>query len=531
MSKFDLNASSKRSNLAGGKAHIDDDRQTLALMVIGSTMSNDFFYDTDQQRIATMTTLVGRLLARGDAAYVAKTMVYARRSADLRSVSHVLGVLLCEYNTGKGHVRKAIYHGVKRVDDMTEMVALWNTRHPGHMVPNGMRRAFRDILDEGRFDAYQLRKYEKVRGRVKLRDIIKIARPSKQLELYKLVLDSSLPKIALVHDHNDTQAELVDAFVAKAKERRVGYMEALKLTPRLFQGELDRESFESWSAIIGSEGLIRKSQVLPFRYYQAYRRLKQTVRQPGKRVFDVEEDSRPMSTLTEHLDALVTGDRPKPAPSEVEVPVHSGKLIFERLEAASRLAVRTNALAQKGETVALLVDDSYSMSSGSLGITLFEHALIMVKSIADTVGFENIRLYFWSDRCIEKPLRTRLGLWWVEQQKMQGGLTYADKPFERLIADMVVVDKAVVLTDCQIYEDNAYQGKGLQTYIDIYRETVSSQVKVLVWDLAGYGVGSPVKVSDDVMQIGGLSDKLLALVPKLWGDKDALVKAIEKVEL
>lgn len=47
------------------------------------------------------------------------------------------------------------------------------------MIPNSLRRAFRDRLEKS--TAYELKKYEAKNSSVKLRDVVKLSRPNPEL--------------------------------------------------------------------------------------------------------------------------------------------------------------------------------------------------------------------------------------------------------------------------------------------------------------------------------------------------------------
>lgn len=50
-------------------------------------------------------------------------------------------------------------------------------------------------------------------------------------------------------------------------------------------------------------------------------------------------------------------------------------------------------------------------------------------------------------------------------------------------------------------------------------------------DLDGLIIGAPIKLSNDIMMGIGVSSKMLEIIPYLLGDKDYLVKEIEKISL
>ena len=70
-------------------------------------------------------------------------------------------------------------------------------------------------------------------------------------------------------------------------------------------------------------------------------------------------------------------------------------------------------------------------------------------------------------------------------------------------------------------------------WLDIYKKDVNPDVKVLFWNLEGYSGGSPIDLekTSEVFEISGFSDKLLEIAPKLWKDKDFLIKEIDNISL
>ena len=146
MSKFAIKAreaSPDTTNVAGGAAFtIKDTRKDLASVVLASMLKKDSYYTTDEQNIQNVFDLVTQL---PDKSFAAKAMIYTRQEGNLRSISHVLANSLVENNDGSYSIKNAIKNSVVRPDDMCEMAALWFSRHPNKMLPNSMRRAFREM--------------------------------------------------------------------------------------------------------------------------------------------------------------------------------------------------------------------------------------------------------------------------------------------------------------------------------------------------------------------------------------------------
>ena len=355
------------------------------------------------------------------------------------------------------------------------------------MQPNGIRRAFRDILDRKRFDEYQLKKYEQTSNKVKLRDIIRIAKPSQNLSLYKKVLDENLPKIDTIHTNISKNKSAKELFLEGLKTKKLGFMEVLKLSNKIFKDEFDNKLFFSWKNYLLNEYRIKNSKVLPFRYFQTFVAFK---------------------------------NHPK------------GELFKEVLQEAFLIATKIDAaFTNKNETIAIMIDDSGSMGSKSLGINLFEHALLFTAAIASKIKPQNLKLYFWADRCEEFSFDTTQPFDLIINSNAIYGGTLVDKPFEILLRDKIKVDKAIIFTDCQMYSSSYRNSETFKTYFDKYKREINNDCKLLFWDLAGYGAGTPIKLGDNIVEANGISSKMIEIVPSLWEDKDYLVQEIEKISL
>ena len=84
-----------------------------------------------------------------------------------------------------------------------------------------------------------------------------------------------------------------------------------------------------------------------------------------------------------------------------------------------------------------------------------------------------------------------------------------------------------MLSDMQLYSSYGYYGYNnddFDSYWNSYRSQVNPHVKMLFWDLQGYGRGTPLELKNDILMASGFSDKLLSVIPKMWKDENALVR-------
>lgn len=129
----------------------------------------DQFYEKESDKLQRII----QLIAKKDAAFVAKLSVYVREQMCLRSIPLVLTVELAKLHRGDDLVRKLTSRVVQRADEITELLAYYavaNQRNDvkqlnklSKQLQNGLADAF------NKFDAYQFAKYNRD-ATVKLRD-------------------------------------------------------------------------------------------------------------------------------------------------------------------------------------------------------------------------------------------------------------------------------------------------------------------------------------------------------------------------
>ena len=115
----------------------------------------------------------------------------------------------------------------------------------------------------------------------------------------------------------------------------------------------------------------------------------------------------------------------------------------------------------------------------------------------------------------------------IDRVHAAGGGTDLGCAFDELIKTRTVVDKIVIFTD----EEQTYFGD-LPEMVREYRK-ISPRVKILFWNLAGYSGGTPLKLSNNILEVSGFSDKLLEVARNMlkFGDLNYLVKEIESIVL
>ena len=487
MSKFNSVATSNKTNttnLAGGAAYqINDGRKALAGVVLNSMLKNDSFYQSEEDRVTQVFAL-----AKMNPEFAAKAMIYARQEGNLRSISHVLANAVVEAASGQPYLRNAIKQTVVRPDDMTEMAALWFNNHKNTMLPNSMRRAFKDLLESGKWNKFQLKRYLKERSNVKLKDIILLTHPKDKDGTFKSIIEGTLVADKSLEAKLATGTKASDAVAELLSTKKLGYMAAIKNIRNALTSGLSDAALDEWCALVSNKDKVLKSRMLPFRYYDAWLAIK-------------------------------------------DLPIDHFKLA--KVKAAMNQAMIHSAhnldLSLPNEKTALIVDQSGSMGGFSnREDTPWKHAITLASVMYHAFGKDNVVVYFFDSSVQKMDFGNKLPLEIIDGYRPQGGATHFHAPMAELNSTNTKVDNIVMLSDMQLYSGWGQDGS-FDKYWNQYRAS-NPKVKMLFWDLQGHGT-TPLELKNNILFASGFSDKLLSVIPKMWTNEDALVDEIEAIKL
>lgn len=491
MSKFNktaketqkVNRTPNSTNMAGGAAYSRDSiKQDIATTILSSMLKGDSFYESEKDRLQRIELMVSdEKLSE----FTAKAMVYARTVGNLRSISHFLATILAEKVKGSTFLRPALGKTFIRPDDLTETLSLWNSRNDSN-IPNVLRRAFKDSLET--FDNYQLKKYSGEKRSVKLRDVVKIARPvPTERANFKALIEGTLPNIATAQTVNagSTGSERASNYKAMLKERKLGYMAALKNIRNILNAGADAETIDMLCSLFENEKACLNSKCLPFRFTDAYREIK-----------DI------------NFDRFLI------------------KKLISSVETGFKISARNTGLVEGDERIAILLDESGSMSGKP-----FEVGKTLMAAMLTGLNTNNAIGYCWSDYSREVSV-SGSPFEFIDRTRTQGGGTNLAGSFKGLMDSRTKVDVIVIFTDMQQnYFSGGYSGN-IDTMVAEYRK-ISPNVKILFWNLEGYGGGTPLKLNKDILEVSGYSDKILEVAAKMlkYSDVNYLVKEIEAIKL
>ena len=491
-------------NYEGAKAFVLTPQLELYTAVATAGLSDQFY-----EKAADKMQRMRELIAKNDAAFVAKLAIYAREQMYLRSIPLVLAVELAKQQSGNDVVGKLTNRVVQRADEITELLAYYaiaNGRTEvkklnklSKQLQKGLAAAF------NKFDEYQFAKYNRD-AVVKLKDALFLVHPkakdeAQQALFNKIVKDElqvaytwETELSALGQQKYDT-AELKKAAVkAKWEElifsNKVGYMATMRNLRNILEAEVSKEALEKVCAYIANEKAVANSKQLPFRFLAAYRELKE---------------------------------------------LNNGRVgnVLDALEQAVLYSAANIAGYDDNTKVVIAADVSGSMQkaiSAKSKVQNYDIGLMLAMLLKNRCANAITGMFGDTWKVINVPNRNILANV-LEFHRREGEVGYSTNG-HLVIKDLLqrnqVVDKVMVFTDCQLW--NTYNGgESMDTVWKRYKK-MAPNAKLYLFDLAGYG-NTPLNVQrDDVYLVAGWSDKIFNVLNAIEEGSNA-VKLINAITL
>lgn len=483
MSRFNMKVKSHRTtNLAGGEAFQESPEMEFISILLTSFVQDQFYRsaDTGMERVRELIQQLP------DKTLAAKAAIYARHEFGMRSISHVVAGEIGKQIKGKQWTRLFFRKIIRRVDDITEILAYYLSQY-GKPLPNAMKRGLADAF--GKFDAYQLAKYRAEKAEVSLVDAVNLIHPTpteKNAEALRQLIEGTLrsrgtweSKLTDAGQKKDVKQAKAGAWRELIHERKIGYFALLRNLRNILEQAPD--IIEETMQLLTDEHFIRKSLVLPFRYTTALEAIQQTG--------------------FEHVQNVIVGLNQAVDISIQNVPELSGKTI-------------------------VLLDESGSMRGRPIEIGSLFASILIKSNQADLIMFSNDARYKAvnsTDSTLSIQREITRGL------RMRG--TNFIAPFKTM---QKAYDRIIILSDMQGWMQTGYgYGYGntnLPTKIFAqYKQQYQCNPVVYSFDLQGYGT---LQVPEpNVYCLAGFSEKVFNIMKLLEQDRKALLHTICAVEL
>lgn len=478
MSKFNSKAVDKTTNKCGVPAFDMNLKEKLVTQVLTSFFNEDKYYGDNSKEIIENI----RALLKIDPKFVANLAVYARKEMHMRSISHVLVAELANHPNGKPFARKAIFNVAERPDDMTEILSYYLAEF-GKPIPASMKKGLADAFCK--FDEYQLAKYNR-KQEVKLKDVIILTHPkpknSGQDELFKKVLDNSLETPVTWETQLSAKGNTKEVWERLIAEGRLGYMAMLRNLRNIIKSGAG--NIDAVLDYISNRDNVLKSKQLPFRFYSAYKMLKN--------------------------EGLGTSK------------------VYNALEMAIRASV-DNIPRMHGKTL-IAADVSGSMTSPISRNSIVASADIatLLMTIANYICDDAITVAFDTELYM-CPMASVNGIISnAESIIVNGGGTNITLPLQYIIQNNIYVDRVIILSDNEInygWDDSWRSSVPCQSLADKYRREINPNAWVHAIDLQGYGTQQFRGKNTNI--IAGWSEKALEFIALAEQGVDTLRGKIE----
>lgn len=296
-------------NRQGFKAYALDDKLRL-IMMLNTLKLQPQFYRTESEQMKELRDLIERIAVK-DPYFVAQAIVYSRCVGEgMRSVNHLAAALLAPYASGqewskrfyglfnKKESKNGLVTGgcIYRPDDMTEIKAVYDALNKG-VLSNAMKKGFASVIEN--LDGYQLTKYKK-----NIIDMSNLVHPNSSKSKATVtigdktikVLDAlmqgiNIPADTWEHANSEAGQEVAKAvregkiskneaekILAEAKndnweslltDGKLGVLAALRNIRNMMKNPR-KSVIDAWCKLITTNGLIRKSLILPTQIDLAY---------------------------------------------------------------------------------------------------------------------------------------------------------------------------------------------------------------------------------------------------------------------
>jgi hypothetical protein len=515
--KFNLLNKAQVNNYEGAKAYAMSAEMELYTTVVTWSL-NDSFYEKDEERLKRLRVLI----AQCNPVFVGKLAVYARTKMYLRSVPLVLVTELAKLHSGDNLVARVTEGVIGRADEITELLACYQmmNERKGPKKLNRLSKQLQKGLTTAfnRFDEYQFAKYNRD-GAIKLRDALFLVHPKAKDELQQVLFNKIVNNTlqtpytwetelsALGKLNFDSEEAKAVAFRSKWEELidsgKLGYMALLRNLRNIQAAGIGYAHFQKVCTMLADADHVAKAKQFPFRYLAAYRELMAT---------GAEET---VKGLTQKLSTFLTGNKG-----------YTGELLD-----ALEKAIRASAANIKGfdhETRVLLACDV----SGSMGkeisakskIRNFDIGLMLAMLLLSRCKNVQVGIFGDSWKKITLP-RGNILAGVQELYKRANEVGYATNGYlvvKDLFDRKVQMDKVMLFSDCQLWDNEAGGTQHIEFYWNRYKAKVAPVAKLYLFDLAGYGMAPLRLLQNDVYLVAGWSDKVFEVLAALENGASAL---------
>lgn len=549
MGKFNEKSTTKHVpsevNKMGSAAYKLDPKEELVSTVL-TTFVQKSYYEKEKEIMKRFRKAAEQV----DPLFVAKTALYARGPANMRSSSHVLAAELAPRITGLEWSSRFYNKIVNRTDDMSEILSYYENIMKGKGVPNAMRKGFKKYL-EG-MDPYLIDKYKMPGREISLIDLVNRMHPvptQSNAEAFKLLMTKGGKGIDKLYGSKILEKEMskagtapktaqktVEAAKQEAIESVLGNVKGMPVFNLLRNLRnvilYAPDSINEATKQLTIPEKIYKSRLLPFRFLSAHLEI-------SKMRYELKEGESSSIVFEDEV-----GSR-KATHAEFE----AGKLkVMVALELAIELACHN--IPELEGRVAILIDHSGSMRGDgggtSLVSTLSRTSMVDIANLFAAMFLAkqpNVYVGLFGDKLLNYKVKRGMSILEMTRDIYKTGRTCGGGTehgiytfFEEIISSKTPVDYIIVFSDMVIGERNSWyghsgSGRGQGRFQDLFRSfrkqnPVANVVSVNIHQTDGTTVFNK---NFGVTQVAGWSEKIFDVIAEGGAGYKAIIEEIEKI--
>lgn len=459
-----------------------------------------------------------REVAKVDPEFILKLAVYCRNELYLRSISTLLLVEAANIVECKPFVRRYTNYIIKRADELREALAYQISKF-GEPVPNSLKKGLAESFRS--FDEFQFTKYSGGKGKIKFSNVLRMVHPKPtddaRRALYNYLIYPEghpkemknrlkyLPLIAAKEDlmkcdKLDTKAKKLaeeahatwEVFISKFGSNEDTWRYIAPNLPimaliRNLRNLLDKKvPVTDFLDKLEDEKTVLNSKQLPFRWFSAYREIEGNDNPFTGKVLDVLQTAMNISTKN--------------------VP----KLDGITFSSADNSGSMSSPLSKNGK---VLVRDVANIMQAILAASSED---VITSVFADEFKIVNVSKRDGIITNMQKFAKTHVG-----------GSTYAYKTIKHLNDNKIKVDRIIIFSDMQCYNERGYGSDStLAAEFKKYKRNINPKINLYSIDLSGYGTAQFPKDESNVALIAGWSERIFDFIRLFETDKKQAVDAI-----
>jgi hypothetical protein len=514
MSKFNaVKEGTRTTNLAGGVGYTEQAELELASLLM-TTLLTDKYYEKEGDILKRLDKMSKQFLTTKEGIeFLAKASYYTRDKFKLRSISHYCSALLGRAivtdkipNDLKPLLKRYFEKVVMRGDDVTEIISAYSSINGAYrnskgrvQLPRVMKIGLSNAI--GNFDEYSVAKYKQSSKQTNLIDACRMTHakhtPKNDEALNKLMEKGTVASTNTWQSiqskagkaENKEQAK-VDGWQEFLDKDRVEYFALLRNLRNITNTQAD-DLVTKACEILCDKDHIKRSRVLPFRFFTAY----QLFSSMGNNEIKAKHQKQVLSAISTAMSLSIDN-----------APEFTGSTAL-LVDVSGSMTNRVSRGASVADIASVFASALYKKNPDTDIILFNEDAMRITPNPEDSI------------MTIAKTIDSYVG----GGTDISSAFDILDRKYDRII---VLSDMQSWLDTCHLFGRENTLKKAYSRYKQKYR---NQNPKLFSFDLQGYG--TLLFPQDSVYCLAGFSDYVFDLMANLEVDRNFLINDIKRVQI